>query len=128
MLSMSTTMQSAWVSGSNCQPPPRRALASVNAAFSEVSVAGSIPVRPKVRDIVESIETGDRSVAEATASVNARPASKAGAWRHGEAQLAAAGQLTERACFFGRWLFRNAIWSARMLRLERIRCSTQLGR
>src|SRR3546814_6775149 len=28
----------------------------------------------------------------------------------------------------GRWLFRNAIWSARMLRLERIRCSTQLGR
>src|SRR5690606_20486930 len=30
--------------------------------------------------------------------------------------------------FFGRWLTRNSIWSARMLRLDRIRCSTQLGR
>ena len=28
---------------------------------------------------------------------------------------------------FGRWLFRNAIWSARMFRLDRIRCSIQLG-
>src|SRR5690348_5137697 len=29
--------------------------------------------------------------------------------------------------FLGKWCTRNSIWSARMLRLERIRCSTQLG-
>src|SRR5690606_12494508 len=34
----------------------------------------------------------------------------------------------KRRLRLGRWLFRKAIWSARMLRLERIRCSTQLGR
>ncbi|MCY1379930.1 hypothetical protein D9M69_676970 [compost metagenome] len=30
--------------------------------------------------------------------------------------------------FFGSWAFRKAIWSARMLRFDRIRCSIQLGR
>ena len=40
-----------------------------------------------------------------------------------------AGQwAAKRGLRFGRWLFRNAIWSARMLRLDRIRCSIQLGR
>ena len=39
-----------------------------------------------------------------------------------------AGQCAARRRFFGRWLTRNSIWSARMLRLDRIRCSTQLGR
>src|SRR5690606_20997430 len=57
MLSMSTTMWSAWVSGSSCQRPERRSLASRKAALSAASVAGSIPASPKVRAMLE-LRTG----------------------------------------------------------------------
>src|SRR3970282_2461385 len=50
---MSTTAYWGLVSGCISHNPPSRELASVNAAFSAISVAGSMPVRPKVRGIVE---------------------------------------------------------------------------
>src|SRR5690606_31742724 len=52
MLSMSTTMWSASASGTSCQRPPELAFASAKAVSRSAWVAGSMPVRPRVRGIV----------------------------------------------------------------------------
>ena len=150
MLSMSTTMWSASASGTSRQRPSRRALASANADFKAVSVAGSMPVRPRVSamDCVRSASDARvlRSVPRAStramrqffanrvssddapaicpqadrATANARP------WMAGPEFGRAVGRAMDGSgsnqfamrLRLGRWFFRNAIWSARMLRLR----------
>lgn len=67
---------------------------------------------------------GRRCVCGLPAAVRA-PASARACARAGHPR---ADQKRLRWSLRGSWAFRKAIWSARMLRLDRIRCSIQLGR
>src|SRR3546814_4338029 len=105
-----------------------------------------MPVRPRVRDIVsirflaapkccqargarQRAYCGKllppRAVAAAPEAETRRGSEKTGTHCPRRIPVRPVAGQPGRLLRLGRWLFRNAIWSARMLRLERIRCSTR---